>query len=190
MKTAIRCEIIATYALFFDVLDRLDSHTWLLLHATGYQNWGNRPPIEREIWAYMALAGGPFVLDVLIDDFHARPDPNFPRHVEIAAGLRHRVLSFAGTQYPDRYDQRAIVPEDIRLIQQWSESHDRPIPAGVAVAIESLQMMYELPRRLRDQRCSAGREKCCRLSAKVCKKHFLLQTGFWYWGCERNVVHI
>ena len=68
----IRVDVIRTYAiLFFDVLDVRHTTDWLLYEAANVREWNHRDPTEGEIWKYMALAGGPVIVNLLVADFRA-----------------------------------------------------------------------------------------------------------------------
>jgi hypothetical protein len=63
--------------------------------------WAQRPPTEAEIWIYLALAGGPHVLALVVADHLGRPEPVVPDRARTAGLLRAVVTSFAeGWRWP------------------------------------------------------------------------------------------
>jgi hypothetical protein len=72
-KTAVLPSVVEAYEqFFFNVAQRLDAHDWVMMYAVALSRV--TPLTEGKIWKYLAATGGPTVLDVLVDDFHNRPD--------------------------------------------------------------------------------------------------------------------
>jgi hypothetical protein len=58
-------------------------------------DWTYRQPTLAEIWKYLALAGGPYVLELVLADYFGRPEPEYPDRALTAQLLRASVLAYA-----------------------------------------------------------------------------------------------
>ena len=67
----------------------------ILLRAVRIGDWTYRRPTEAEIWKYLALAGGPFVLELVLADYFGRPEPEYKDRAQTAQLLRALVCAFA-----------------------------------------------------------------------------------------------
>jgi hypothetical protein len=88
-KTGISADVIQAYAdAFFDVLDCLTAGDWLMFRVVQINSRDHRPLSEGQIWKYWAVAGGPIILDLLVDDYLGRPDRQSPNRHEQAEKAR------------------------------------------------------------------------------------------------------
>lgn len=75
-KSGVALDTASAYSrIFFDAGDAgaTDYRLWV---AAGRERWPQEGFREGQAWRYMALAGGPIILDLLIADFLGRPHPN------------------------------------------------------------------------------------------------------------------
>jgi hypothetical protein len=68
-KVGVSIETVRIFeSMFFNVRDRREAHDWLMMTAVGVVPGMSRLPSERDVWCYWALAGGPHIVDLLVDD--------------------------------------------------------------------------------------------------------------------------
>jgi hypothetical protein len=68
-KVGVSVETVKIFeAMYFNVANSREAHDWLLMYAVGVVPGMGRVPSERDIWCYCALAGGPLVVDLLVND--------------------------------------------------------------------------------------------------------------------------
>lgn len=87
--------VIPTYiAVFYDfgAPQALDS---ILMRAVRVPEWAYRQPTPAEIWKYLALAGGPHVLELVVADSLGRPEPAYRARAQTAQLLRASVRAYA-----------------------------------------------------------------------------------------------
>jgi hypothetical protein len=97
---------------FFNVADCLLATDWLLVQVV--KIFPGQPATEGQVWKYLALAGGPLVLDMMIADYLGRPEPAYADRAELAAKGRFVVREFA-TGYTDAAAVRSMLEECDRL---------------------------------------------------------------------------
>ena len=71
-KVSLDVAVLDSYStFFFDVGDAVarGAVDWLLLRAVATSDWRQRQPDEGDAWRYWSLAGGPVILELLIEDY-------------------------------------------------------------------------------------------------------------------------
>src|SRR5258706_12019803 len=67
VRMSISIAIIHAYtSMYFDVRDVHGLTDWLLCEVIGIGQWATQPPTEAQVWKYMALTGGPLILDLIV----------------------------------------------------------------------------------------------------------------------------
>ena len=81
-------------AIFYDFgsPQAIDS---ILTRAVRIGEWAYRQPTTPEIWKYLALSGGPHVLELVLAEYSGRPEPALRDRPMTAQLLRAWVLAFA-----------------------------------------------------------------------------------------------
>jgi hypothetical protein len=121
VKTGIAIQTIVAYeAIFFQVVDALNATDWIVNSVIKITP--GKPVTEGQTWKYLAWAGGPMILDLMIDDFLGRPDPGFPERRDLAAKGRYIVREFAtGLQLDSA--SAAIIEEGCKLFPHLGRGH-------------------------------------------------------------------
>jgi hypothetical protein len=108
-------------------------------------------PTESQIWRYLAQAGGPFVLDVVVGDFLNTPDTSSGERHVMAEKLRWMVR-FMCTPDSDLRAQWALIKQG----RQLSLGGRRKDPKT-----ELLRQSFHMLERLRRLRLPRNREPLC-----------------------------
>lgn len=136
---------------FFNVADSLNALDWMLVHAVGIHPGLRRKLEERDIWRYMALAGGPVLVDLLVDDFLGRPNPTIPNRHEQAKMARFLVKDYV-TDWGSKKAGAATFKEGQKLFGPYVKN------AGpeFKLAVKGIKLFYGLlrPRKSRRQQDS------------------------------------
>jgi hypothetical protein len=114
--------VIAYARTFFDVLDVEAQTSWLIFDAAGAVNWRWRPPTEPEIWNYFAIAAGPVILDLLIEDWRS-PDPLADPHRHLLAERARFLARDLSAQMRGRIMDREMLAERRRLFADCDRAH-------------------------------------------------------------------
>ena len=127
-KTGYPAEALAAYAeIFFDVLDVQGADDWLLFEAANVREWNRRAPTEGEIWKFMAIVGGPAIVDLLVNDFRVLSHPeDDPDHL-LAESIRSLVRNFSATLRMDPAVNRPGIEDVQRLL---ADTMDCASPVG------------------------------------------------------------
>jgi hypothetical protein len=113
-KTSTPEGVVAAFAdVFFDVRAAQAATDWLVWQAVGVDSWPLHPD-ERAIWRFMALAGGPHVLDLLVGDFRGQADPDPPHRHVLAERARLLAREFADSLF-NAAPGREILQDGVRL---------------------------------------------------------------------------
>jgi hypothetical protein len=112
-KTCVPLEHLQVFArVFFDVSDRLHATDWLVDQVLGFGPWRPCIPTEAQIWKWLALAGGPIVVDIVIADALGRPEPKLHDRHGWAKRCRFLVEDFAAGF--------ARTPRVVEIVKQYS----------------------------------------------------------------------
>jgi hypothetical protein len=132
--------IEAYHGLFFDVRGALAAGDlwWILRQAVGL---GKRSrPSEGDCWRYCAVAGGVFVLDLLVADFLGRVEAEMPERHLLASKARLLAREFAESLCPDPAVAREILKEGSRLFRTSGPPKKRRGGDLLAVQCDSLRL--------------------------------------------------
>ncbi|MGD0461597.1 MAG: hypothetical protein ABSB74_03820 [Tepidisphaeraceae bacterium] len=140
--------VVAFAGTFFDVLHCRQALDWLLEHAIRAHSFA-RPPTEAECWRYMALAGGPFILELLIADHLGRPELQHPDRHELAERARFLVREHAAyVQTGNPADPEFVAEFRRRYREKCQRNHEKPDPK-VLLQLKILSMAASSSRRRR-----------------------------------------
>lgn len=128
------------FKLFFDVRDKLQAPGYIMSHVIGYGPWSGFPNDQvGRFWGWMGWAGGPQVLDVLIDTFHAvrRPRETPTLGIYLRRGVDLPCQCLVGATVLPRYGAAgvALTPLMLGLVEARA-SHD---PAKADRHLERVQ---------------------------------------------------
>jgi hypothetical protein len=152
-KSSTSAGVVAAFErFFFNVADALGAVDWMLCVVIGVYPGLNRKPKERECWCYMALAGGPVFVDILIDDHLGRRNPKFPNLHELAEKGRFAVRDYV-TDWHSKKSGAATFKAGLKLLgPHWGISDEMWSPMH-KVMIQLIRMRYGLlPRRTSQRR--------------------------------------
>ncbi|MGD0462135.1 MAG: hypothetical protein ABSB74_06575 [Tepidisphaeraceae bacterium] len=145
-KMNIPAGVVTAYAeTFFDVLVCRQALDWLLEHAIRAHSFA-KPPKENECWRYMALAGGPVILDLLIGDHLGRPDPEYPDRHELAERVRFRVRDYASLVQTGQPADPEMVKEYCRRYLDDARRRGKKLDPRIALNLKILRLAAKLPR--------------------------------------------
>jgi hypothetical protein len=112
-KTGVTVPTIKAFeSIFFHVRDALSAIDWLMYSVV--KILPGQPVTEGQTWKYLALAGGPLILDLMIADYLGRREPAYADRAELAAKGRFIVREFA-TGWTDSAAVRSMLEECDRL---------------------------------------------------------------------------
>jgi hypothetical protein len=152
-KSRTAAAVVAAFErYFFNVAHALNALDWMMICVVGLYPGLDRKPTERECWCYMAMAGGPVLLDILIDDHLGRPNPNFPNLHELAEKGRFAVRDYV-TNWYSKKSGAATLKAGFRLLGPHFGISDEMWGPMEAIMMKSIRMFYGLlPRRKSRQR--------------------------------------
>jgi hypothetical protein len=138
--------VARTFAtLFFDVLDSLHATDWLLFQAVAL--YGSLcPPTEAQCWRYLALAGGPVILDLVVSDYLGRPEPYYPDRHELAERARFLVWDHASLTQTGNPADPEIIEAYCRFYQHEARRRGKKLDPRVAWHLKFLRMAAKLPK--------------------------------------------
>jgi hypothetical protein len=139
---------------FFNVADARDAVDWMMDFAVGLYPGLNRMPTERECWCYMALAGGPWFVDILVDDHLGRPNPKFPNLHELAEKSRFLVRDFV-TNWHSKKAGAATLRAGFKLLGPHYGVSDEKWTPMLRIMMKSIRMFYGLLPPRKGQRRTA-----------------------------------
>ena len=116
----------------------------VLMRVVHIGDWAYRQPTEAEIWKYLALAGGPHVLGLVLADHFDWLEPQYQDRARTARLLRASVLA-----YSEGLRSLLEVREVLALADLWlASTHARRVTPDptVAVHIQFLQQVGALQR--------------------------------------------
>ena len=130
---------------FFDVHGRLHAKDWIRLTAVRVGFGRPAEPAEADVWRYAAVSGGPAVLDVLVGDYLALPDPDPPGRHELAEGIR-TLVRFVCTPMFDGKAFRRVLGQARQVLTARAGSFSLTELRGVAVHLGALEAAAKLRR--------------------------------------------
>jgi hypothetical protein len=174
-------DVIARYAhLFFDVVDYLHCSDWLLWSAVRRSPSRPSRADEGDIWRYMSLAGGRFVLDVIVADYLGRSQPILPNRDLLAKQLRWLARDhFDYTDYGSRVDPMLL---DEGTILFADTLHKQCVIGGnriLASQVNFLRYISRLPANKHLIRAARGSKRSSRRSAPKSKPFHSKETHSW-----------
>jgi hypothetical protein len=93
-KSGVPMETISAFErFFFNVEGSANAGDWLLTEAV--RIIPGQPVTEGQIWKYLGMAGGPVLVDLMVDDFLCRPCNNPAERSQLAVKGRYVVREFA-----------------------------------------------------------------------------------------------
>jgi hypothetical protein len=145
-KMSISLGVVNAYAdTFFDVLDSINALDWMMMQAVGVHRF-SLPPTEAECWRYLAFAGGPFVLDLMVADYFGRPEPYYPDRHRLAERARFLVRDHVSLMQTGRSADREIVEEHCRIYRENVRTGRRKPDPQIALHLKLLRLAAKLPR--------------------------------------------
>jgi hypothetical protein len=144
-KMVIPPDVITAYAeTYYDTLDCQQARDWLLEHlvlAPGF----HRPPTEAECWRYLALIGGPVILNLVVADYLGRPEPEYEERHYWADWGRFLVRDYAALMQTGCAADPEIVEEICRRdLERWRRT-GRPIDPWTVYHLKFLRLAAGLP---------------------------------------------
>jgi hypothetical protein len=119
-QMGLRRDVVQVYArFFFDVASGMNDIRWLLVRVLQVPCSGVS---EGLLWKYWALAGGRDILDLLIADYLARPQPQISDRHRLAEEARLMARGLA-VDFPNLAAVAAIVTPMTRLFQDADRRH-------------------------------------------------------------------
>lgn len=151
-KMGISPGVVGAFAdTFFDVIDSINALDWMVFQAVGVHRF-SLPPKEAECWRYLAFAGGPFVLDLMIADHFGHPDPHYPDRRQEAERARFLVRDHVSLMQTGRWADAEIIEEYCRLYREDVRSGRRKPDPVIALHLKFLRLAAKLPRCLELER--------------------------------------
>jgi len=135
--------VLAYADAFYDVLGCLRAVDWLLEYAVRARSFAT-PPKENECWRYLALAGGPAILDLVVSDHLGRPEPQYPDRHELAERARFLVKDYANLVQTGQPADPEIIEEYCRLYQHEARRRGKKLDPRVAWHLKFLRMAAKL----------------------------------------------
>lgn len=150
-KCGIAVTTVAAFErIFFNVANLLKANDWMMIQVI--KIIPGQPVTLGQAWKYLGLAGGPILLDLMIDDFLGRPDPDVALRNELAAKGRfsvslsavdwscaesvHSILA-EGEQLFPRLTRGALLAAQLETIRKASETtKSQPVPKSKATRIK------------------------------------------------------
>ena len=139
----ISADVVRTFAtLFFDVQDSLHANDWLLFQAVALLF----PPTEGQCWRYLALAGGPVILDLVVSDYLGRPEPHYPDRHELAERARFLVWDHASLIQAGNPADPEIIEAYCRRFLGDAQRRGRKLDPQIAWNLKLLRLAAKLPK--------------------------------------------
>ncbi len=140
-KTGIAAVAISAFEhYFFEVIECLHAHDLIMFQAVGIGPWRGVMPTEAQAWKWIAVAVGPWPLDLMIADYLGRLEPVVSDRAWIAKKLR-----FAAKDHALGYSAEAIktlMPEWCELFaEEIRAAKSRPDGATLGLHIDFLRMV-------------------------------------------------
>ena len=146
-KLALPTGVVRTYeSAFFAVLERLNAHDWIVLHAVRIGPWGSPNPSEGDIWRYLAWQC-PAAMECVIADLKAPAAARDPAKHLMAERLR-RLVRFTCT--PNGHPMFSKLIREM-IVDTTDRALDSPSLA-LADELANLEILQALTRRRRNTR--------------------------------------
>lgn len=133
------CTVAAFENCFFNVADGLDAFDWLMGQVVCLRP--DVPVSEAQNWKYLALAGGPFLLDLMIGDFLGRAWPQVENRSGWAEKGRYIVREFAAGWSSTA---AAVIDEGCRRFPHLGRGGESRESRMVAFHLQNLRSFLEL----------------------------------------------
>jgi len=144
-KTGVPADtLLMFHRVFFDVPMNRSGTDWILTRVIGIGPWGPAEPTLKQIWTYAALAGGPFLVDLLTADYFDRSEPAIPNRRLLAEQAEVCVRMFCVPLH-DREASARLVRDAERVfdIDRMGQTSSQSLP----VHFDTLRMAAGMPPR-------------------------------------------